>query len=159
MAKSNTDAEKIVARWLPRLEDPSSEVQEQAAQKLSELAASSKAYRDDLLPPLLALARSTDRWPVACNSIMYPTAEIPKTDQRWLDAFVDLYVELATRDAYVTSENAYGYLAELMTEEKLTSSHPAFETIVAMARRDVTKREGDERKHIFTILDWVEDNP
>jgi hypothetical protein len=158
MGNTKADSDKIVTRWLPRLGDPSSEVQEQAAENLAELAAAKPAYRAQLLPPLLALARSTESWPVAADSIMYPLQEIPKTDGRWLDAFVDLYVDLAKKREYVTAEHAYQYLAELITEGHLPPSHPAFDSVVAMARRDVAKRKGDERKHIFAILDWVEDN-
>lgn len=152
------DHDRIVARWLPRLGDRATGVQEEAAEKLSEVAAAHPEVRTNLLPKLFDLARKTDSWPVASNSIMYPMQEIPKEDPEWLEQFVGLYIDLAKRDEHVTSENAYGYLANLITEGHLTAHDAQFQQVIAMAKSDVATRDGDERKHIFAILDWVEDN-
>ena len=109
---TQTDNERIMSRWLPRLHDSSPDVQEEAAQKLSQLAMGEPERQAGILLPLLFdLARKTKSWVIACNGIMNPTEEIPKTDDRWFDEFVDLYIDLAKKNAYVTSEDAYRYVA------------------------------------------------
>jgi hypothetical protein len=157
VAASGKDFEKIVARWQPRLSDGSGDVQEEAAKRLADVAAESPVHREQLLPVLFNVARSTKDWVVACNSIMSPTQEIPKTDERWLGAFVDLYIDLTNREETI-AESAYYYLADLVTEGVMEPGDPAFERVSAMAKRDINRKTGGERQHIFAILDWIEDN-
>ena len=163
IARSLVDSkgQSVIDRWLPRLADESSDVREQAAEKLAGLAAGSDEFRSIVLPRLFDIARSESNWVIVSNSILYETESIPKTDSSWLDAFVDLYIDCTDKPddfSGVIEENAYRLLRELMEEAYLTPQHPRFDSVIEMARRDMERKKGDVRKELYGILDWYEDN-
>lgn len=149
--------EKIVSRWFPRLNDPSNDVKEEAAKNLAKVATAKPEYREKILPPLLKLCFEVKCWPLVCNGILYPTSDIPKQDSRWLDEFLDVYIYLAKKGEYVTGESGYLYIWNLIEKGFVDESHKRFSEILNMAEKDEKNREGDERKYIFSILDWYAD--
>jgi hypothetical protein len=153
----STSQEKIVSRWFPRLNDPSNDVKKEAAEKLADVAKAKPELREKILPPLLKLCIEVESWPLVCNGILYPTSDIPKQDPLWLDAFLDVYICLAKKEEYVTGESAYGYIWELIEEGIVDDSHERFSEILSMAEEDEKRKQGDERKYIFSILDWYAD--
>lgn len=153
----STSEENIISRWFPRLNDPSNDVKQEAAKKLAEVATAKPEYREKILPPLLKLCLEVKDWPLVCNGILSPTSDIPKQDSRWLDAFLYVYICLAKKGEYVTGESGYRYIWNLIKEGFIDESHKRFSEILTMAEEDEKNKEGDERKYIFSILDWYAD--
>lgn len=157
---------KKITKWLPRLEDSSSGVREEAANILAKIAVSEPSLRDTLLPLLLKRCRQEDSWPVICNSILFNIAPIPKKSPEWIEPFISTYVELARMQdvffgAYVVREHALGYIWELIKARKIKREHPRIKDILEIVSDGLSRTEdepsGDERLYMMRIQDWHED--
>jgi hypothetical protein len=149
---------KKINRWLPRLNDPSSDVREKAAEALSQLALKHKDLRDNLLPTLMRAAANEESWMVVCNGTLYYLSDIPKKDPRWVTPFLTLYISLIKEREYVIRENASRYVWGLIEDGLLTKDHPDLEKVVSLARELLEKGgSGGERLSFFNIVDWYEE--
>jgi hypothetical protein len=151
--------EKLLARWLPRLTDHSSDVREQAAKHLATLAVRNPGYRGRLVPLLLDFAVEEAYWNVVLNGLFFSgnLPSIPKIDAGWIDAFVDAYLEIG---AVPNSKQhgAWRELQKLVQEGHLKQQDKRFRQVVTTAAGVLNGASNDSRAHIFAILDWAEDH-
>jgi hypothetical protein len=160
---------KKISRWLPRLDDASSaEVREDAAKILSSIAESEPELRDSLVPHLLNHCLKERSWPVICNGILYNLSSIPKQDPRWLEGFLDSYMQLAkTSDDVVffgdtVREIAVAEIWGFIEEGMIDSTHPKMKEIAAHIEDRLSSRgdkaaTGGEKRYLIKIQDWLED--
>lgn len=155
----DSDAEKLLERWLPRLADRSSDVRENASVALGKLTVRSPACRERLVILLLDFAVQEEYWHVILNGLLFKGefATIPKLDAKWLDPFVEAYLELgAIPDA--KQSGGWRELQELIEEGYLKPTNPIFRKVINAAKQALNGSDEDARKHIFTVIDWAEDN-
>jgi hypothetical protein len=160
---------KKISRWLPRLDDISSDVRGEAAEILSEIAESEAGLRDMLVPHLLNHCLKETSWPVICNGILYNLASIPKRDPQWLESFLDSYMQLAkTSDDFVfcgdtVRKNAMAQIWDFIEEGMIDSTHPKMKKIAAhiedrLSRVGDKAATGGEKLYLIKIQDWLEDS-
>ena len=142
---------------LPRLKDSSSEVRSDAAKELSKIAMENPAEQKRLVDALLFHARTETSWPVVSNNILYPLKGLLKGNREWTESFLDLYLYLANKGDYVTSETSYKYLFELVEENIVSPSHPRFPEIELLMNRGLDSKDRDIRHVSVKFSDWRTD--
>jgi hypothetical protein len=150
---------KAFARWLPRLTDRADDVREQAAVQLGKLAVRSPVLRERLVPLLLDFTVEEPRWHVLFNGLYFygDFGSVPKSDPKWIDAFVDVYLEVgATRDH--KQFGAWRELSRLLTEGHLPTTWLRIPEVLKVAQESLAGATDESRANILAITDWIEDN-
>lgn len=163
-APTNPNDDAVLSRWLPRLKDPSREVREEAGKKISEIAVNNPAYRNQLIPTLMAHCKKEESWPVVTNGILYPLGDLSE-DPQWREKFLDLYIFLAEKNNYGTGDNGYRGIWESIEKGFVDTNHPQFQKILTLANKGKDAKYppdnnvNDLRLYSMKILDWYNDLP
>ena len=157
--KSADKDDLLLRRWLPRLTDRSADVRQKAAEHLGALAVRKPKYRGHLVPLLLDFAVEEEYWHVILNGLFFSAdfPAIPKSDAKWLDPFVEAYLEIGVVPG-AKQDGGWRELAELVEEEHLKPHHSKFNKVTDVARSVLNAANDDARLHIYAILDWAEDH-
>lgn len=152
---------KKIVKWLPRLEDESSTVREEAGRILSLLALENPELRDSLIPVLIKKVASEDDWPVVCNGILFHLSEIPSEDPAWVSSLVPLYLDLVKRPPdifgqFTVRDHAARYLWEMIESGLFKLDHPDMPKTISLAR-SMLEQGGGERLSFMKIIDWYEE--
>jgi hypothetical protein len=155
----DSESVKLLERWLPRLTDRSSDVREKASVALGKLSVRSAACREKLVILLLDFAVQEEYWHVILNGLLFhgEFSTVPKIDTRWLDPFVEAYLELG---AIPDGKQSGGWreIQELLEEGYLKPANPTFRKVVDAAKQALSGSDETSRAHIFAVIDWAEDN-
>lgn len=150
---------KLMDRWIPRLDDKSDGVKEKAVTMLAEVALRDEASREEIIPKLLHIARTSNHWPLVANGVLFHTSEIPKIDPRWVEPFFDAYIHIAAKNQTVSSKNSYLHIHELLECGAIRKDHPKLESVYETAQKRLKIDDDDDiREKLFAIIDWYEDN-
>jgi len=161
---------KKITKWLPRLQDPGTDVRARAAEILSELALNEAELRDSLLPLLLKHCVREKSWVVICNSILFHIASIAESESEWVEAFLSTYIHLSrVHDNDVDPfsgptirEHAFDYIYDLIKARKIKRDHPKMRVIISAVSAGLSKTEGEgageNRLAMMNIKDWYDDD-
>ena len=108
---------------------------------------------------LLDFAVEEEYWHVILNGLLFygEFSSVPKIDAKWLGPFVDAYLEIG---AVPGSKQSGGWreLEKLVHEGHLTPKDPSFRSVVDSAVQALNGADDNARPHIFSVIDWAEDN-
>jgi hypothetical protein len=100
---------------------------------------------------------------------LFNLSSIPEREAKWLESFLDTYIELAkTSDDFVfcghaVRKNALSYIWDLIEANLVGIDHPNIGKIAVvvesrLARVGDMEATGEEKLYLIKIQDWIEDS-
>jgi len=151
--KSNPNNQVIFQRWLPRLNDRSIDLREEAVSRLAAIARSDSAYRDAIVSALIARCRAEETQRIQYR-IIDDTAALPLAHDKWLDPFLDLYLEIGNSHYdSIMYHFVFTRLWGLIQNGRVTAYHPRAHHVLELAKKAAQFGDGTVRAVGVKILD------
>ena len=154
----NTQDQKLLSRWLPRLGDRSQDVRISAIENLSEIAVRNAELRSSIAPKLIHLAKKEEEWVVLSNGFLRNASTIPEFDANWAEDFYEAYLVIAKKNIEIASGNAFERMLALLLRRTIDANNPLVISSNDLAL-SLLKGGGNEyiRDALFALTDWYED--
>ena len=154
----NTQDQKQLSRWLPRLEDRSYSVRISAIENLSAVALRNAELRSSIAPKLVQLAKKEEEWAVLANGFLRHASGIPEFDANWAEDFYEAYLVIAKKNVEIASGQAFESMLALLVRRAIDASNPLVISSNDLAL-SLLKGGGSEyiRDALFALTDWYDD--
>lgn len=142
-------------RWLPRLDDASSDTRDAAIETIVEVARDEPLLRDEVLSILAGIfkARPDDAHSVIWTVDQYLDPHVVASSIELLRAIV-----LVSGEFHTGGNFAMLLLWKLLDSGAMTKAHPLIHDVRSGAARYLASSNPNERDSAFRIVDWCEDN-
>lgn len=153
----NRSDEALLGRWLPRLNDSSRNIREEAAKTISKIIIRNAAYRDELIPVIIEHCKTEESWPVVVNGVFATLYNFAPADPNSREQFLDLYIYLAKKSAYGVGDSAYRNIWRSIEKGYIGTDYKRLPHVLRLAKIGTDATNQEIRYYSVKILDWYAD--
>ncbi|NCC86036.1 MAG: hypothetical protein EOM03_18345 [Clostridia bacterium] len=126
--------------------------------RISKIVIKNKESRKELIPIIIAHCRTEESWPVIVNGVFSTLFEFAPADPESREEFIDLYIYLARKNAYVTGESGFRNIWTCIEKGYVNTKYARLPEILELAEASKDSKNSDIRYYSVKILDWNEDS-